>query len=206
MDKKGNVDRNDWSVDGQGTSWEIEEAGRRSDTQEPARPQLCKLTITSVESDIRAHRVHGDTITNSDNEQWVLVKSHKKTQREQWKMTRKYVPKVAKAQREKECGPTQTATTAGKPTVMKRRPPRKPRHVAVMITANKESFSCAQVLKDAREKISLTDIGLEETTLIRKAINGGILIQIPGVEEEKANKLMTHIQQIVQDSTISQAL
>ncbi|KMQ95337.1 proline-rich p65 protein [Lasius niger] len=55
-----------------------------------------------------------------------------------------------------------------------------PKPAVVTITSNNnEEFSYAKILSTARTKVSLKDIGIKQTK-IRKAINGGLVIEIPG--------------------------
>lgn len=57
-----------------------------------------------------------------------------------------------------------------------------PRPAVVTITSNNnEEFSYARILSTARTKVSLKDIGIKHIK-IRKAINGGLIIEIPGPE------------------------
>nr|XP_012235911.1 PREDICTED: uncharacterized protein LOC105680057 [Linepithema humile] len=51
----------------------------------------------------------------------------------------------------------------------------------------------------AREKISLSDLGINNTR-IKRSITGGILIEIPGEDSDlKADMLLNHLQQIFKD-------
>lgn len=56
-----------------------------------------------------------------------------------------------------------------------------PKTAAVTIKPNTEGFSYADVLRNARESVFLKDIGIEDSR-IRKARNGAIVIEVPGVE------------------------
>ncbi|EFN69220.1 hypothetical protein EAG_08157, partial [Camponotus floridanus] len=77
---------------------------------------------------------------------------------------------------------------------------RPPKTVAVVIKGE-EGFSYADALKQARTEISLKEIGIG-TTKIRKAMNGGIIIEIPGVEnKDKANILAQKLKQILPKET-----
>ncbi|GAB1860699.1 CCHC-type domain-containing protein [Camponotus japonicus] len=76
---------------------------------------------------------------------------------------------------------------------VRRRPPKT---VGVAIKGE-EGFSYADALKKARTEISLKEIGID-TTKIRRATNGGIIIEIPGAEnKEKANVLVQKLKQIL---------
>lgn len=49
-------------------------------------------------------------------------------------------------------------------------------HVAVALKGRKEDVSYAQILKKAKEEISLNELGIENSR-IRKEINGDIIIE-----------------------------
>jgi len=70
-----------------------------------------------------------------------------------------------------------------------------PRAAVVSIRARNEGVSYAEVLKKARQEVSLGDLGIE-TTRIKKGINGSLLIEIPGQEgNEKAKKLLDKLRE-----------
>lgn len=56
-----------------------------------------------------------------------------------------------------------------------------PKSAAIMIVGNKDDFSYAEALKGARSEISLEDLRIERIK-IRKAANGGMLIEVLGPE------------------------
>jgi len=69
-----------------------------------------------------------------------------------------------------------------------------------------EGFSYADALKKARTEISLKEIGIN-TTKIRRATNGGIIIEIPGAEnKEKANVLVQKLTDITEGSQDHEAV
>lgn len=75
-----------------------------------------------------------------------------------------------------------------------------PKHAAVTITARKEGFSYADAMREARAKISLVDLGITDTK-VRRAINGGLLIEIEGEEgQAKADKLVAKLKEVLQES------
>lgn len=75
-----------------------------------------------------------------------------------------------------------------------RRPPK-----TVTITGKDKEFSYAAALKKARASISLSDLQIEKTR-IRKAANGGLLIEILGPEGSvKAETLAGKLKEILQD-------
>lgn len=78
------------------------------------------------------------------------------------------------------------ASSRGVPAQKRRRPPRT---VAVTITGAGKDFSYASILKKARESIPLFELGIEKSR-IRRTINGGRIIEIPGLDAaKKADKL-----------------
>jgi len=81
---------------------------------------------------------------------------------------------------------------------VRRRPPKT---VVIAIKGEKEGFSYADALKKARTEISLKEIGIG-VTKIRKATNGGIIIEIPGAEnKDKANLLVQKLKQVLPAET-----
>lgn len=68
-----------------------------------------------------------------------------------------------------------------------------------------EGFSYADALKKARTEISLKEIGIN-TTKIRRATNGGIIIEIPGADKEKANVLVQKLTDITEGSQDHEAV
>lgn len=73
-----------------------------------------------------------------------------------------------------------------------------PKTAAVTITA-KEGISYAEILRQAREKISLPTMGIDNSK-IRKGINGGLIIEIPGEENNtKAANLVEKLKEILPD-------
>lgn len=56
---------------------------------------------------------------------------------------------------------------------------RAPRSAAVTITGNADNFSYANALKNAREKVPLKELGIENVRF-RVAANGGRILEIPG--------------------------
>lgn len=78
--------------------------------------------------------------------------------------------------------------------------PKPPRAAAVTITGRVEGFNYAMALKGAREKIDLGPMGIQ-ITHVRKAINGGLLIEIPGEgAKEKAEELTARLRDVFGES------
>lgn len=74
---------------------------------------------------------------------------------------------------------------------------RLPRNSVVAIKVMKETTSYAEVLKKAREKVSLKDLGIE-TTRIQKAVDGGLLIEVPGKEDrQRADALAGSLREVL---------
>lgn len=85
------------------------------------------------------------------------------------------------------------ATQAGKNKV-KRKPPRSS---AVTVRVN-EDFTYAEVLKIARNQISLEGLGIEKTKL-RKTATGNMLIEIPGNDKkEEADRLANEMRRVLE--------
>ncbi|KMQ91209.1 gag-pol polyprotein [Lasius niger] len=73
------------------------------------------------------------------------------------------------------------ANTSRRPRNTIRKPPKTS---AVMITGQGEEFSYADALKKARESISLKDLHIERTK-VRRAANGGMLIEVIGPDSAR---------------------
>ncbi|EFN61255.1 hypothetical protein EAG_08358, partial [Camponotus floridanus] len=73
-----------------------------------------------------------------------------------------------------------------------------PKTAAVTITA-REGISYAEILRQAREKISLPTMGIDSSK-IRKGINGGLIIEISGEENTaKAANLVARLKEVLPD-------
>lgn len=72
-----------------------------------------------------------------------------------------------------------------------------PKGSVVAVTGRKEDFFYADALKTARDKISLDDLGIDRSR-IRRAANGGILIEIVGVDSGlKADRLAVKLKDVI---------
>lgn len=92
----------------------------------------------------------------------------------------------------------------GRPPVRRQQPkvrlPRPPVSSAVTITGRAEGFSYAEAIKSAREHINLENLGIT-TSRVRKALNGGLLIEVSGEDSRlKAEKLVTQLRSVLKDS------
>lgn len=61
---------------------------------------------------------------------------------------------------------------------------RVPRTAAVAIRGNSSDFSYAEAIKRARTDISVEQLGIKNSR-IRRALNGGLIIEIPGPDNDK---------------------
>lgn len=90
------------------------------------------------------------------------------------------------------------AVQTGKNKV-KRKPPRSS---AVTVRVN-EDFTYAEVLKIARNQISLEGLGIEKTKL-RKTTTGNMLIEIPGNDKkEEADRLADEMRKVLKGKATS---
>jgi len=79
---------------------------------------------------------------------------------------------------------------------------RAPRNAAVSIKANAEGFSYADIIKQARDKVDLKDIGIVNPRM-RRAANGGIIIEIAGPDgSSKADTLATRLREVIGDNAV----
>lgn len=136
------------------------------------------------------------TQVEDDNTGWRMVKSggRRKKPKEKSKV----------ANKNGDCDQTpnkggarvrQSMQTKGSDKLPLRR--RAPRTAAVAIKGVDDSFSYAAALRSLREKIALPDLDIE-TSHIRKSANGGIVIEIPGVDKiNKAEKLKTKVAEVL---------
>lgn len=65
---------------------------------------------------------------------------------------------------------------------------RVPKTAAVAIKGNSNEFSYADAIKRARADISIEQLGINSR--IRRAFNGGIIIEIPGPDNDKKAELL----------------
>lgn len=84
---------------------------------------------------------------------------------------------------------------------------RAPRTAAIAIKGIGEDFSYAEALKKARQNISTSDLGIEETR-IRKSANGAVIIEIPGKEgNNKADQLRNKLVEVLgKDAVVTRQL
>lgn len=79
---------------------------------------------------------------------------------------------------------------------------RKERAAVVAIRTKDDSVSYAEVLRKARQEISLGDLGIEMTR-IKRGINGSLLIEVPGQEsKEKARVLKDKLKEKLGESDV----
>jgi len=74
---------------------------------------------------------------------------------------------------------------------------RAPRAAAVSIKANAENVTYADIIKHARENVNLKDLGIVNPRM-RRAANGGIIIEIAGPEGAlKADSLASRLREVI---------
>lgn len=74
-----------------------------------------------------------------------------------------------------------------------------PRNAAILVTSQKEGISYADMLKSARSNISLDELQIQATK-IRRAANGGLLIEVLGADgQERAKALEGRLKEILQN-------
>lgn len=89
-----------------------------------------------------------------------------------------------------------TITTTSKAT--KRR--RIPRTAAVVLTCPQGTY--ADTMREIREKISLTEVGINTGITTRTALTGALILEVPGPENgPKADALASRIREVVNDKT-----
>jgi len=79
---------------------------------------------------------------------------------------------------------------------------RAPRNAAVSIKANTVGLSYAEIIKQAREKVNLKELGIVNPRM-RRAANGGVIIEIAGPEGAvKADSLVSRLREVIGDSAV----
>lgn len=74
-----------------------------------------------------------------------------------------------------------------------------PKNAAVLVTSYKEELSYADVIKMARQKISLDELKIQSTK-IRRAANGGMIIEVLGPDShDRADALADKLKTILQN-------
>jgi len=77
---------------------------------------------------------------------------------------------------------------------------RAPRNAAVAIKTNPDGMSYAEIIKQAREEVNLKDLGITNPWM-RRAANGGVLIEISG-PEGAAKELAAHLRDAIGGSAV----
>lgn len=73
---------------------------------------------------------------------------------------------------------------------------------AVTITRGKDAPSYATLLRNARDKVSLNDLGINNSR-IKRAVNGGIIIKIPGENmADKANEFVRKLETVIEKEDV----
>jgi len=78
---------------------------------------------------------------------------------------------------------------------------RPPRAAAVAIRTTDDTISYADVLKKARQEVSLGELGIK-VTKIRRGLNGSIMIEIPGRDNSKAKMLADKLKEKLDEKEI----
>lgn len=133
-------------------------------------------------TDIRMHS------SQRDSETWSQVVSRKQAKRER--------KRAARSRSRSQAQKKPTPSTKG-PTTTRRR---LPKTAAVSIVSRSSQVSYADILKEAKNRVDLQQLSIEETR-IKRAITGGIVIEIPGEHNnQKADALATQLRQAFQQS------
>lgn len=121
---------------------------------------------------------------------WTQVLGRKQRKRER---------KSAKTLQPQDRQPSQSR----QPRQPRRRPPKT---AAVAIQRKGDKYNYVDILKEAKSKVNLQQLGIEDTR-IRRAITGGIIIEIPGDQgSQKADTLTNSLRTVftaAEDVTIS---
>ncbi|GAB1869279.1 CCHC-type domain-containing protein [Camponotus japonicus] len=124
----------------------------------------------------------------STDQDWKIKKSRRERQEEKKRAREK------SKERQKE-GPNKQQ---GKQQRMTRRPPRSAAVTLRIAEKDKDKITYASVLRKAREKISLEEIGIDKTR-IRRTVGGNILIEIPGINKSaEADKLAEELHKVLE--------
>lgn len=76
-------------------------------------------------------------------------------------------------------------------TPVRRKGRRVPKTAVVCVKRDSDGPSYAQLIRDVRERVNLTEIGIENSK-IRWSANGSILIEIPGIDKDNKANLLAH--------------
>lgn len=133
------------------------------------------------------------------DEEWVVVKRKKENARKDIEVEAEK-GKVATGRDKEWERPRPQQRSAPPPPPPRIRMAKPPKHAAVTITGRREGFSYAEAMREARAKISLADLGITSTK-VRRAINGGLLIEIEGEEgQTKADNLVAKLKEVLQET------
>lgn len=142
--------------------------------------------LTIQDSAITMNKTRGKPKIIEDIQLFPPVDNRTQTQQQEWQTVLRKKPKKKKKGTEQggtpdTRGPGKGAKQIVRSDVSKPGRQRIPKTAAVTIKPNTEGYSYAEVLRSARESVSLKDIGIEDFK-IRKARNGAIVIEIPHAE------------------------
>jgi len=182
-------------------------SGRNEDTENPLPKRDSRIRI---KEDIQIRPPFSDEeredgisvrIRTKDTEEYTGNTDSGETSRErEWEIVARGRSGNARALEGRNGKDRSYRNNNGRKSVDKKVRRRPPKTVAVAIKGE-EGFSYADALKKARTEISLKEMGIG-TTKIRRATNGGIIIEIPGAENKaKANLLVQKLKQILSAET-----
>lgn len=136
-------------------------------------------TTQNAQEDMNTNRTLGE-------ESWQVVKSKERNKNKNKNKKSDAKPKMDK--------PKSKPSASPKSGNMKRRPPRT---AAVTIKGTDEKFSYADALRTLRNKITLPDMNIN-VSHVRKAVGGGLIIEIPGEDKvKKAEELKNKITEVL---------
>lgn len=184
--------RMDWPQGGDSTPWSADAIGAKRDANininAKANPNAYSNIYTNTNTNVTRDKkfmVKTAELTKPYNKGIRLVEnrqlvppSHPSPRNSEWvNVTGKRRRKQSSTSNEAATGSRQRlASTRG----VAAKPGRKLIKLAVVTITNKSGDTTyAQILAKAREKVSFKDLGIE-TTVIRRAMNGAIVIEVPG--------------------------
>ncbi|GAB1869618.1 Reverse transcriptase [Camponotus japonicus] len=122
-----------------------------------------------------------------DNSDWREVPSRRRQRTQRFRAPDERMEPGSQRQ------PTRTVREKTKPSKRFIKP------AVVTITSKPDGLSYAQILAKAREKVCLKDLGIQTTT-IRRAINGAIIIEVPGPQgKQLADSLRNNLEAVIGD-------
>lgn len=205
--------------------WNRDEDPRPQRDPRPAKPKVGikiienvqivppRRNITEAEHYDRPSTPHGEAPvlvsvsqqTQSEESEWILVRDSR-TKKKPQQITQQQalqVPQISCSSSGREIKSRDRSRSASRNKERKKIVPRKlPKTAAVAIKGLDKDYSYPEALKRVRENISFAELEIE-TSRVRKAANGGYLIEIPGEDNaEKAEKLAAKIKEILHEEAV----